>query len=99
MSVSNDQIYAALLEIKQDIGHLQSSATANREYIGNVNAAFKVHTIDPEAHREMTRCGIHMADPEAHREMVHRGADNYKSWIALIISAISLALGWKMGQK
>ena len=50
MSVSNDQIYAAILALKEDVGGLKAAAINIHEYTGAVNGKINSHIEDQNAH-------------------------------------------------
>lgn len=80
VSASNDQIYAALMDLKQDVGGLKQAIADNRSYTSAVGAKLDAHVKDQDAHGVGGR---------------RRTWGDFLSWAAVLIAGLEVALGIK----
>ena len=85
MSVSNDQIYEALLEIKQDLGEVKAIASNAHEFAAAVSR--KADTIREELRAHSISDAVHGLDGE------RRGRGMVITAIVSTISSIGATLG------
>lgn len=79
MSISNDQIYSAILEIKADIGGLKSDSTNNHQYITAVSEKLTRHEGNIEnAHGSSSRLWGQIA-----------------AWAAVGVAGLEVIFSWK----